>query len=145
MNNIIEYLKNDPDCLYIYNRDFSIYGLPDKERYTIIVKDEWNCPEDWIGFDQSIYQIYTITDWFNKVTNGELIAWECSCLNRKYIIKELVKLPVSVKPIQLRNEVESLYNTTADNDINVNSCYNIIRNCRFAIQIIYIFSNNRKS
>lgn len=39
MSNFLDYLIESPDCLYIYNRDFSIYGLPDKERYTIVVKD----------------------------------------------------------------------------------------------------------
>jgi hypothetical protein len=39
MTKFIEYLIGDKDCLYIYNRNFSIYGLPDKERYTIVVND----------------------------------------------------------------------------------------------------------
>lgn len=46
MTNIINTLKESSDCLYIYNRNFSIYGLPDKERYTIIVSDDWELPED---------------------------------------------------------------------------------------------------
>ena len=107
MTKFIEYLKESSDCLYIYDRNFSIYGLPDKERYTIVVNDDWICPEDWIGYDNQIYQIYDITTWFNLVLKGNLICWECACLNKKYVIKEYVKLIMNTNPLLLRKYIDS--------------------------------------
>ena len=134
MTSFIEYLKESPDCLYIYNRDFSIYGLSSKERYTIIVNDDWVCPEDWNGFDKHIYQIYKLSDWFNVVLNGELIGWECACLNKKYIIKEYVKLLMTVNPMQLRQKIDS---EIKDLDLLTNiEKWTIIKDIKFANQII---------
>ena len=137
-NEFIKYLKESSDCLYIYNRNFSIYGLSDSERYTIVVNDNWVCPEDWIGFDPQIYQIYTLSDWFKKVLDGELIGWECSCLNKKYIIKEHVKLMMIPNILKLRTDIENLYKFTSEisETIDVETCYIIIRNIKFAMQII---------
>ena len=37
----LEYLKQDPGCLYIYNSGPYIYGLSkDPENYIVIVKDD---------------------------------------------------------------------------------------------------------
>ena len=133
-NEFINYLKENPDCLYIYNRDFSIYGLPDKERYTIVVKNDWVCPEDWIGFDTQIYQIYDIITWFDLVLNGSLICWECACLNKKYVIKEYVKLIMNTNPLQLRKYIDSEKSKVYGlQDING---WELIKNIKFVNQII---------
>ena len=137
MTSFLDYLKESPDCLYIYNRDFSIYGLPSKERYTIIVKDGWICPEEYLDHDESIYQIYGLREWFDHVLNGRLIGWECACLNKKYVIKEHVKLMMTTNPVQLRKEVNSFYNTVHFSVLKSNQMlYELIRNIRFSIQII---------
>ena len=137
MTNFIEYLKEDKNCLYIYNRNYSIYGLPDKERYTIIVNDGWICPEDWIGFDASVYEIYYLQQWFNLVTSGSLIGWECACLNKKYVIKEHVKLLMHANPLQLRKDIDKLYNENlATSNIDYNKYFSIIRAIRFTLQIL---------
>ena len=94
MTSFLEYLIEDPDCLYIYNRDFSIYGLPSKQRYTVIVKDDWICPEDYWEESENGFEIYNLQEWFDFVLNGKLIGWECACLNKKYVIKTN-----SIKPI----------------------------------------------
>lgn len=137
MTNFIEYLLKDTSCLYIYNRNYSIYGLPDKERYTIIVNDGWVCPEDWIGFDTSIYEIYYLQQWFDLVTAGSLIGWECACLNKKYVIKEHVKLLMHSNPLQLRKDIDRLYNEDlVMSDINYDRYFSIIRAIRFTLQIL---------
>ena len=137
MNSFIDYLKESPDCLYIYNRDFSIYGLESKERYTIVVKDDWICPEDWVGFDINIYEVFYLNEWFNIVLNGDLIGWECACLNKKYIIKEHVKLLMKTNPLQLKKTIRTqrLSNETYS-DINILRYWELIKNIKFAIQII---------
>ena len=40
MTNFLDYLKESPDCLYIYNLNETIYGLPNKEKYVVVVKDD---------------------------------------------------------------------------------------------------------
>ena len=137
MNSFLDYLKESPDCLYIYNRDFSIYGLESKERYTIVVKDDWICPEDWIGFDTDVYEVFYLNEWFNIVLNGDLIGWECACLNKKYIIKEHVKLLMKTNPLQLKKTIRTqrLSNETYS-DINILRDWELIKNIKFAIQII---------
>lgn len=137
MTNIIDVLKESSDCLYIYNRNFSIYGLPDKERYTIIVSDEWEFPEDWDGLDENIYQVYRISNWFNLVLNGTLLGWECACLNKKYVIKEAVKLLMKTDPLQLRRTIDlQLADYKNKNLFNINEAWEIIKNIKFSIQII---------
>ena len=140
MTNFLDYLKESPDCLYIYNRDFSIYGLPSKERYTIVVKDNFLFPEEFSDeyFDNSEkYQIFYLQEWFDCVLNGKLIGWECACLNKKYIIKEHVKLMMTTNPIQLRKDIDSIYKVVHLSSMKSNEAfYKLIRAIRFSIQII---------
>lgn len=137
MTNIINTLKESSDCLYIYNRNFSIYGLPDKERYTIIVSDDWELPEDWDGLDLEKYQIYQISHWFRYILDGTLVGWECACLNKKYIIKEEVKLLMKTNPLQLRRAIDlQLADYKNKGLFNINEAWEIIKNIKFSIQII---------
>ena len=137
MNSFLDYLKESPDCLYIYNRDFSIYGLESKERYTIVVKDDWICPEDWIGFDTDVYEVFYLNEWFNIVLNGDLIGWECACLNKKYVIKEHVKLLMKTNPLQLKKTIRTQrLSNEIYSDINILRNWELIKNIKFAIQII---------
>ena len=137
MTNIINTLKESSDCLYIYNRNFSIYGLPDKERYTIIVSDDWELPEDWNGLDLEKYQIYQISHWFRYILDGTLVGWECACLNKKYIIKEEVKLLMKTNPLQLRRAIDlQLADYKNKGLFNINEAWEIIKNIKFSIQII---------
>jgi len=137
MNSFLDYLKESPDCLYIYNRDFSIYGLESKERYTIVVKDDWICPEDWIGFDTDVYEVFYLNEWFNIVLNGDLIGWECACLNKKYVIKEHVKLLMKTNPLQLKKTIRTQrLSNEIYSDVNILRDWELIKNIKFAIQII---------
>ena len=137
MTNFIDYLKECKDCLYIYNRNYSIYGLPDKERYAIIVSNSWECPEEWMGFDRAIYHMYTITEWFDLVLKGSLVCWECACLNKKYVIKEFVKLMMTTNALQLRKyidkEIKYFYSIDPLDEITI---WNLIKDIKFSNQII---------
>lgn len=139
MTNLLEYLKENPDCLYIYNRDFSIYGLPSKERYTIIVKDGFILPDEYSDecYENSDkYEVFYLQEWFDNVLYGKLIGWECACLNKKYVIKEHVKLLMTTNPSQLRKDIDSEYKLfkLCRNPISV--AKKLIRDIKFSIQII---------
>ena len=130
MTSFLDYLKESPDCLYIYDLNETIYGLPNKNKYVIVVKDDWVCPEDWIGFDSKIFRIFHLQQWFNCITNGDLIGWECACLNKKYVIKEHVKLLMTTNPLQLRKHIDSILKTDTYDPKD------LIRSIKFSIQII---------
>ena len=104
MSNTIENLKQDPGCLFIYNLDFSIYGIPEKERYVVVVQDDWE--PNGLDLNPSVYMVHTMSSWFKMVLNNDLLCWQCSCLNRKYIIKEHVKLMLIPDPLQLRKQID---------------------------------------
>lgn len=136
MTSFLEYLIENPDCLYIYNRDFSIYGLPSKQRYTVIVKDGWICPEDYWEESENGFEIYNLQEWFNFVLNGKLIGWECACLNKKYVIKEHVKLMMTTNPIQLRKDIDTEYKAFHLSEHPILEAKQLIRDIKFSIQII---------
>lgn len=106
MNDIIKKLKEDPLVYYIYQTDLSIYGIEDQPYYTIIVDNDcyYNNIEakslyhDYIAF-------YTINVWFQMMNENSLLVWTCSCLDRKHIIKEHVKLMVPIDILKLRRNI----------------------------------------
>ena len=138
MSSFLEYLIESPDCLYIYNRDFSIYGLPSKERYTVVVKDDWICPDEYSDYNDNVFEIYLLKEFFDFVLNGKLIGWECSCLNKKYVIKEHVKLMMTTNPLQLRKDVDLLRKVIQEQEgLKITEVmYELIRMIYFSIQII---------
>jgi len=146
----LEYLKQDPSCLYIYCWGPYIYGL-DKEpgNYIIVVADDWknkstvNFPEEPWGIymfmhENIYYQFYKMKYWFDKVLLGDIDCWECACLNKKFIIKEHVKLMMNTNPLELRKYVDSLRykSDTAIEQASIYSLWSDIRRCKFANQII---------
>jgi hypothetical protein len=50
--------------------------------------------------------------------HGDIIAWECACLPKKFVHKEHVKLMMSTNPLQLRKDIDEyleLYYMVASN------------------------------
>lgn len=103
-------LKDDELVLYIYQLSPSIYGLSGKERYLVIVKDDWKGVD--LEGDEIDVEIIGINEWFERVKAGNIEAWICACLNRKFIIKEYVKLMMQTNPVQLRQDINFLAFTT---------------------------------
>lgn len=103
-------LKDDELVLYIYQLGPSIYGLSGKERYLVIVKDDWKGVD--LEGDEIDVEIIGINEWFERVKAGNIEAWICACLNRKFIIKEYVKLMMQTNPVQLRQDINFLAFTT---------------------------------
>lgn len=96
-------LKDDELVYYIYQLGPSIYGLSGKDRYLLIVGDDWKGID--LEGDEVDVEIMDISDWFEKVKAGKIEAWICACLNRKFIIKEYVKLMLQTNPVQLRSDI----------------------------------------
>lgn len=125
-NKFINYLIETPDVYYVYNRGSVIYGLNTKDSdvdFLVVVDPEWILPEEfeeykyenkrWRTFKYNIkcdncdFIFFTTDEWFDKVTKGDLQAWECACLPKKFIHKEHVKLLMSTNPIQLRKDFDN--------------------------------------
>jgi hypothetical protein len=109
MDEYIEKLKKDPLVYYIYQTDLSIYGIEDKPYYTVIVDKTSNYPyfERTTGVELIPDNIafYTMEVWFQMMNENALIVWICSCLDRKHIIKEYVKLMVPIDILKLRRNI----------------------------------------
>ena len=85
-----------------------------------------------------MFEIYTLTAFFDFVLKGKLIGWECSCLNKKYVIKEHVKLMMVTDPIQLRKDVDAFRKAILQTEglQTTDSMYELTRMIYFSIQII---------
>ena len=85
-----------------------------------------------------MFEIYTLTVFFDFVLKGKLIGWECSCLNKKYVIKEHVKLMMTTDPIQLRKDVDTLRKSIQQTESlqTTDVMYELLRAIKFSIQII---------
>jgi len=106
----IQQLIEDKNVLYIYEIGLQIHGLftnSDDRDFLLIVSDDY-IPSEELKNDEH-FQLYYISDWFNKVLANEMIAWECACLPKKYVLKEHVKLLLQTNPLQLRKEFDSIY------------------------------------
>ena len=143
-----EELLKDPNVLYIYEIGPQIYGLfegVDRRKFLVIYND---------GLEPNIestrekeYIFIRIGDWFQQVMSGQILPWICACLNKKFVIKEHVKLMMTTNPLQLRKEYDKLekniwdeIKTTLDED---NACltaekkaWELYRYLNFANQII---------
>lgn len=62
--------------------------------------------------------------WFDKVLLGDIDTWECACMNKKFIIKEHVKLMMKTNSLQLRKNVDAL-KYTSDTAIEQASVYEL--------------------
>ena len=66
-----------------------------------------------------------------------MIGWECACLNKKYVIKEHVKLLMKTNPLQLKKTIRTQrLNNGLYSDVNILRDWELIKNIKFAIQII---------
>ena len=119
MNKFLQHLIEDPKVYYVYQRGSSIYGLNTKDSdidYLVIIDSEYNVPEEFklcefdsgykndrknIKFDNCDFMFIYIQNWFKMVLDNKISAWECACLNKKYIKKEYVKLILKTDIVKL--------------------------------------------
>lgn len=154
MNKYLEHLIEDPKVYYVYQRGSSIYGLNDKNSdtdYLVIIDSEYNLPEEFkefefdsgyinarknIKYDNCDFMFIFIQDWFKLVIDNKIPAWECACLNKKFIKKEYVKLIIKTDIIKLIKDLmirrQALFNYLNDYKI----VWYFIKDILFTQQII---------
>lgn len=154
MNKYLEHLIEDPKVYYVYQRGSSIYGLNDKNSdtdYLVIIDSEYNLPEEFkefefdsgyinarknIKYDNCDFMFVFIQDWFKLVIDNKIPAWECACLNKKFIKKEYVKLIIKTDIIKLIKDLmirrQALFNHLNDYKI----VWYFIKDVLFTQQII---------
>lgn len=87
--------------------DLSIYGIQSEQpKYLVVVDSKYQVPKE---LRESIeFVFFNTEEWFIKVLNCEVLVWQCSCLNRKFIIKEHVKLVLSTDALKLRQNFKAM-------------------------------------
>ena len=144
----------DPKVYYIYQRGSSIYGLNTKDSdidYLVIIDSEYKLPEEFkeyefdsgyknarknIKYDNCDFMFMFIQDWFKMVLDNKISAWECACLNKKFIKKEYIKLILKTDIIKLIKDLmirrQALFNYLDDYKI----VWYFIKDILFTQQII---------
>ena len=158
-NKFLNWLIESPKVYYVYNRGSIIYGTNTENSdldFLVVVDPEFELPEEFneyktkgyghrdiqynIFIDNCDFIFYTTNEWFPKVMHGDIIAWECACLPKKFIHKEYVKLMMSTNPLQLRKDVYEyleLYYMVASNHFqNKKQLWEVIKYAKLANQII---------
>lgn len=118
-NKFLQALIEDPLVYYVYQRGSFIYGLNTKDSdkdYLVIIDSEYKLPEEFklyeynsgyindrqnIKYDNSDFIFVFIQNWFKMVLDNKIPAWECACLNKKFIKKEYVKLILKTDIVKL--------------------------------------------
>jgi len=167
MDDFLKSLKKDPLVYYIYQRDPSIYGIETTiKKYIVIVDKDYVIPKDFEDFkikydtkriidfkiesDGFNFVFFEMQEWFNEVLNCKIIAWECSCLNKKFVPKEHVKLILTVNNSKIRKNFKensfTLFTSALSNikenqlEIAKEFLFQILKEADFSNQII----NNHK-
>lgn len=154
MNKFLEHLIEDPKVYYIYQRGSSIYELNTKDSdtdYLIVIDSEYNLPEEFkscefdsgykndrknIKFDNCDFMFIYIQNWFNMVLDNKIPAWECACLNKKYIKKEYVKLILKTDIVKLIRDLMIRRLALGNYTMDYKFVWYFVKDVLFAQQII---------
>ena len=137
LNKLIEH----PEVYYIYDLRGAVFGVDNLGEYIVVVKDGLVIKDELDDSEIVKVSIYSSSEWFKLVINGEILPWICACIDKKYILKEYVKLLMTTNPLQLRkcfnitkNQILSnLGETELSKQFNL---WKIILFARFCNQII---------
>lgn len=153
MNKYLEHLIEDPLVYYVYQRGSSIYGLNTEESdidYLVVIDVKYILPDEFIKYEfdsgclnarknikyeNCDFMFINIQDWFNLVINNDIQAWECACLNKKFIKKEYVKLILKTDPILL---IKNIFKQSSilDNTCNYKHLWYFGKDILFTQQIL---------
>ena len=154
MNKFLEHLIEDPKVYYVYQRGSSIYGLNTKDSdidYLVIIDSEYNVPEEFklcefdsgykndrknIKFDNCDFMFIYIQNWFKMVLDNKISAWECACLNKKYIKKEYVKLILKTDIVKLIRDLMIRRLALSNHVIDHKFIWYFVKDVLFTQQII---------
>ena len=103
LNKLIEH----PEVYYIYDLRGAAFGVDDLGEYIIVTKDGLIIKDELDDSEIVKVSIYSSSEWFKLVVNGEILPWICACIDKKYILKEYVKLLMTTNPLQLRKCFEA--------------------------------------
>ena len=164
-NKYLKHLIESPLVYYVYQRGSLIYGTNTQESdndFLVVLDPTYRVPKEFkrykvlnhqpnqvnynIVYENCNFIFYSIDDWFKHVLNCDIDAWECACLNKKFIYKEHVKLLMETNPLKLRLNFDSLRKNLESeaqiffkrNDFkNAKKCYwYIIKSAMFTNQIL---------
>ena len=154
MNKFLQHLIEDPKVYYVYQRGSSIYGLNAKDSdidYLVVIDSEYNVPEEFklcefdsgykndrknIKFDNCDFMFIYIQNWFKMVLNNKIPAWECACLNKKYIKKEYVKLILKTDIVKLIRDLMIRRLALSNHVIDHKFIWYFVKDVLFTQQII---------
>ena len=137
LNKLIEH----PEVYYIYDLRGAAFGVDDLGEYIIVTKDGLVIKDELDDSEIIKVSIYSSSEWFKLVVNGEILPWICACIDKKYILKEYVKLLMTINPLQLRKcfeatKVQILSNLGEIESSKWFNLWKIILFARFCNQII---------
>lgn len=137
LNKLIEH----PEVYYIYDLRGAAFGVDDLGEYIIVTKDGLVIKDELDDSEIINVSIYSSSEWFKLVVNGEILPWICACIDKKYILKEYVKLLMTTNPLQLRKcfeatRVQILSNLGETESSKRFNLWKIILFARFCNQII---------
>lgn len=108
LKDFVKYIQENEDILYGYFLPPDLFGLTSGvDKYILITKYAYKLPDKYkdIPIIHFPIQLY-----FKYINDNDLIAWILTCLDKKYIIKEHIKLLVNFNILKLRKSVEALFN-----------------------------------
>ena len=137
LNKLIEH----PEVYYIYDLRGAVFGIDNLGEYIVVVKDGLVIKDELDDSEIVKVSIYSSSEWFKLVINGEILPWICACIDKKYVLKEYVKLLMPTNPLQLRKCFDTTKNQILSNlgETELSKQFNlwkIILFARFCNQII---------
>ena len=137
LNKLIEH----PEVYYIYDLRDAVFGIDKLGEYIVVVKDGLVIKDELDDSEIVKVSIYSSSEWFKLVINGEILPWICACIDKKYILKEYVKLLMNTNPLQLRKcfdatKTQILSNLGETESSKRFNLWKIILFARFCNQII---------
>ena len=136
LNKLIEH----PEVYYIYDLRGAVFGVDNLGEYIIVVKDGFVIEDELDDSEIVKVSIYSSSEWFKLVINGEILPWICACIDKKYILKEYIKLLMTINPLQLRKCFDTTKNQILSNiekiELKQFNLWKIILFARFCNQII---------
>ena len=136
LNKLIEH----PEVYYIYDLRGAVFGVDNLGEYIVVVKDGLVIEDELDDSEIVKVSIYSSSELFKLVINGEILLWICACIDKKYILKEYIKLLMTINPLQLRKCFDITKNQILSNieevELKQFNLWKIILFARFCNQII---------
>ena len=136
LNKLIEH----PEVYYIYDLRGAVFGIDNLGEYIVVVKDGLVIEDELDDSEIVKVSIHSSAEWFKLVINGEILPWICACIDKKYILKEYIKLLMTINPLQLRKCFDTTKNQILSNieevELKQFNLWKIILFARFCNQII---------